>query len=36
MKRLNEGFKKILPYFVDFWQYLIIIVIFVIAALFIL
>jgi len=31
-----KGWKKIAPYFVDIWQYLIIIVIMIIAAIFIL
>lgn len=33
---MNDRWKKIAPYFVDIWQYLIIIVIMVIAAIFIL
>lgn len=32
----KDKIKKYAPYFVDFWQYLIIILIFIIAALFIL
>jgi len=34
MKSLMENIKKIAPYFVDVWQYLLIIVIFIIAAIF--
>lgn len=33
---MKERLKKIAPYFVDFWQYIIIIVIMIIAAIFIL
>jgi hypothetical protein len=33
---LKDSFKKYHPYFVDIWQYLIIIVIMIIAAIFIL
>jgi hypothetical protein len=34
--KIIEDLKKILPYFVDVWQYLVIILIFIIAAIFIL
>jgi len=34
--KLNEFYKKYFPYFVDVWQYLVIILIFILAALFIL
>jgi len=33
---LKENWKKLSPYFVDFWQYLVIIIIMIIAAIFIL
>ena len=33
---MSERWKKIAPYFVDIWQYLVIIVIMIIAAVFIL
>jgi hypothetical protein len=33
---LKEIVKKYSPYFVDFWQYLVIILVFIIAAIFIL
>lgn len=33
---MNEKWKKLSPYFVDIWQYLVIIVIMIIAAIFIL
>jgi hypothetical protein len=33
---MNERWKKIAPYFVDVWQYLVIIVIMIVAAIFIL
>lgn len=33
---LKDNYKKYLPYFVDVWQYIVIIVIFIIAAIFIL
>ena len=33
---MKEIYKKYFPYFVDVWQYLLIIVIFIIAAIFIL
>lgn len=36
MKSLKESFKKYAPYFVDVWQYIAIILIFIIAAIFIL
>jgi hypothetical protein len=36
MKESIEKIKKLLPYFVDVWQYLAIILIFIIAAIFIL
>ena len=36
MKELKEFWKRYSRYFVDVWQYLIIVVIFIIAALFIL
>jgi hypothetical protein len=36
MSSIKEKFKKIYPYFVDVWQYIAIIVIFIIAAIFIL
>lgn len=36
MKRITESIKKYAPYFVDVWQYVVIIVIFIIAAIFIL
>ena len=36
MSKLKESYKKYFPYFVDVWQYIAIIVIFIIAALFIL
>lgn len=34
MKKLKETYKKYFPYFVDVWQYLLIIVLFIIAAIF--
>lgn len=34
MKSLIDSIKKIAPYFVDVWQYLLIIVMFIIAAIF--
>jgi len=36
MSSLKETWKKYSPYFVDIWQYLIIIVIMIVAAIFIL
>lgn len=36
MKESIEKIKKILPYFVDIWQYIAIIIIFILAAIFIL
>ncbi len=36
MKSLRENWIKMKPYFIDIWQYLLIIVIFIIAALFVL
>lgn len=36
MKGLKEIIKKYYPYFVDVWQYLLIILIFIVAAIFIL
>jgi hypothetical protein len=36
MSNLKEAWKKLSPYFVDLWQYLVIIVIMIIAAIFIL
>jgi hypothetical protein len=33
---IKGGIKKYLPYFVDIWQYLLIIVLFILAAIFIL
>lgn len=36
MSNFKETWKKLSPYFVDIWQYLIIIVIMIIAAIFIL
>jgi hypothetical protein len=36
MSQLKEKWKKISPYFIDFWQYLVIIVIMSLAAIFIL
>jgi hypothetical protein len=33
---MNERWKKIAPYFVDVWQYLVIIAIMIVAAIFIL
>ena len=36
MKRLRAFFQKYYPYFTDIWQYLIIILIFIFAAIFIL
>ena len=33
---MRKFYKKYFPYFVDFWQYIIIILIFILAALFIL
>lgn len=33
---MKESFKKIYPYFLDIWQYLVIIVIMILAAIFIL
>jgi hypothetical protein len=36
MSELKNSIKKYLPYFVDVWQYLAIIVIFILAAIFIL
>ncbi len=33
---LKEKIKKIAPYFVDAWQYIVIVIIFIIAAIFIL
>jgi len=36
MSKLKDSWKKYAPYFVDVWQYIAIIVIFIIAALFIL
>ena len=33
MDELKELWRKYAPYFVDFWQYLVIIVVFIIAAL---
>lgn len=36
MKRLLNDLKKLGPYFVDAWQYIAIIVIFILAAIFIL
>jgi hypothetical protein len=36
MKHLRESIRKYAPYFVDVWQYLVIILIFIIAAIFIL
>lgn len=34
MNKLVESMKKILPYFVDFWQYLAIIILFILAIIF--
>lgn len=34
--KLKEFYRKYYPYFVDFWQYIVIIIIFIIAALIIL
>jgi hypothetical protein len=34
MNRLKEAYKKFFPYFVDVWQYVVIILIFIIAAIF--
>jgi hypothetical protein len=36
MSKIKESFKKLYPYFVDVWQYLVIILIFILAAIFIL
>jgi hypothetical protein len=36
MSRLKNLYKRYFPYFVDVWQYLLIIVIFILAAIFIL
>lgn len=36
MSRIKKTYKKFYPYFVDVWQYIVIIVIFIIAAIFIL
>ncbi len=36
MSKAKEIYKKLYPYFVDVWQYIVIIVIFIIAAIFIL
>jgi hypothetical protein len=36
MKNMIETIKKLAPYFVDVWQYLVIILIFILAAIFIL
>ncbi len=36
MSKFKEAYKKYFPYFVDVWQYIAIVVIFIIAALFIL
>jgi len=36
MTNFKDGWKKMSPYFVDFWQYLVIIVIMIVAAIFIL
>jgi hypothetical protein len=36
MSSLNDKIKKYSPYFVDVWQYIVIILIFIIAAIFIL
>jgi len=33
---IKQKFNKLAPYFVDFWQYLVIIIIFILAAIFIL
>lgn len=34
MSRIKKTYKKLYPYFVDVWQYIVIIVIFIIAAIF--
>ena len=34
--KIKEIYKKYEPYFVDFWQYIVIIIIFILAAIFIL
>lgn len=36
MNKLKETYKKYFPYFVDVWQYIVIILVFIIAAIFIL
>lgn len=36
MSKIKETYKKLYPYFVDVWQYIVIILIFIIAAIFIL
>jgi len=36
VKKIVEIYKKYFPYFVDVWQYIVIILIFIIAAIFIL
>lgn len=36
LKNMKETIKQLSPYFVDVWQYLLIIVIFILAAIFIL
>jgi hypothetical protein len=36
MNKLKEAYKKYFPYFVDVWQYIVIVLIFIIAAIFIL
>ncbi len=36
MKKIKETWQKLKPYFVDVWQYLLIIILFIIAAIFVL
>lgn len=36
MERFKENWGKLKPYFIDIWQYLLLIIIFIIAAIFVL